>query len=263
MNFSIVSENERVTRSDPRRGALSDEERYLFDVNGYLVRRGVLGPSDIERIHREIDALGLSDPGPDINSQRFNGLLDAGGLLRDLVDHDAVIDIVRELCGEMVRLDHAYGITMSPNTSGLGLHGGGAPFDAAQYYAVDGDGIHTGLVAAQWAVSPHPIGHGGFCCIPGSHKAHFNRPTSIGLEHAIVVHVALEPGDLVVFTEALTHGTIRWSAPFNRRSLLYKYSPGSSSWDRRPACSPETLPLLTDRQRRLCQPPSVAWHEPV
>ena len=72
-----------------------------------------------------------------------------------------------------------------------------------------------------------------------------------------------ESGDLVVFSEALTHGTLPWQATHQRRSVLYKYSPGSSSWARQPACRPEVLTDLTDRQRRLCLPPSVAEHPPV
>jgi len=241
----------------------TDEERYRFDLQGFVVRRGALSAAEVQRLHSEIDALALPDAADSIQSQRFVGLLEAGGLLRDLMDHPAVLDIVRELCGPQVRLDHAYGITMAPGTSGLGLHGGAIPFDPAQYYLVDGTGIHTGLVAVQWAVSDHAPGDGGFCCVPGSHKAQFPRPASMALDHPLVREVPLFAGDVVLFTEALTHGTLPWKAAHQRRSVLYKYSPGSSSWDRRPVCTPETLPLLTERQRRLCQPPSVAWHEPV
>jgi hypothetical protein len=242
---------------------LSPDERYRFDLQGFLVRRGVLAPHEVARLHDEIDALGLPPAAESIQSQRFTGLLEAGGLLRDLMDHPAVLDIVRELCGPQVRLDHAYGITMAPGTAGLGLHGGGVPFDPAQYYLTDHDGIHTGLVAVQWAVSHHGPGEGGFCCVPGSHKARFARPAGMGLDHPLVREVPMMAGDVVVFTEALTHGTLPWSAEHERRSVLYKYSPGSSSWDRRPACSDTTLHSLTDQQRRLCQPPSVAWHDAV
>lgn len=244
-------------------GPLTDEERYRFDLQGFLVRRGVLSADEVRSLHAEIDALSLPPPGDSIQSQRFTGLLEVGGLLRDLMDHDAVIDVVRELCGPQVRLDHAYGIVMAPGTAGLGLHGGGVPFDPAQYYVADATGIHTGLVAVQWAVSDHAPGDGGFCCIPGSHRAHYPTPSTVGSTHPLVREVPLQPGDVVMFTEALTHGTLPWTAGHQRRSVLYKYSPGSSSWDRRPACAPNAMGSLTERQRRLCQPPSVAWHEPV
>ena len=244
-------------------GPLTDLERYSFDLNGFMVRRNVLSSGEVRRLHIEIDALHLPPPSDGIMSQRFSGLIEAGGLLRDLVDDDAVLDVARELCGPAVRLDHAYGIVMAPGTAGLGLHGGGASFDAAQYYAFHGGRINTGLIAVQWAVSDHAPGEGGFCCIPGSHKANYPLPHGVDLNHELAMEVPLAPGDLVVFSEALTHGTLPWRAAHQRRSVLYKYSPGSSSWARQPACRPEVLADLTDRQRRLCLPPSVAEHPPV
>ena len=33
-----------------------------------------------------------------------------------------------------------------------------------------------------------------------------------------------------MFTEALTHGTLPWRARYERRSLIYKYSPGNSAY---------------------------------
>jgi hypothetical protein len=244
-------------------GGLTELERYQLDVQGFVVRRAALSQGEVRRLHLEIDALDLPPAAESIHSQRFTGLIEAGGLLRDLMDDDAVIDVVRELCGPHVRLDHAYGIVMSPGTAGLGLHGGAIPFDPAQYYVVDRGGIHTGLMVVQWAVSDHPAGGGGFCCVPGSHKAAFQMPVEIDLDHEMVHEVPLAPGDLVVFVEALTHGTLPWTAPHERRSVLYKYSPGPSSWSNRPPCRAEVWGELTERQRRLCAPPSVAEHPVV
>ena len=51
----------------------------------------------------------------------------------------------------------------------------------------------------------HPAGAGGFTCIPGSHEAAFPVPER--LEVDLAVEVPLRAGDLVVFAEALTHGT--------------------------------------------------------
>lgn len=244
-------------------GALTDEERYRFDVQGYLVRRNVLSDGELRRLSLELDAMRLPPAMGTIQSQRFGGLLEAGGLLRDLMDDPAVLDVVRELCGSYVRLDHAYGIVMAPGTSGLGLHGGGTPFDPAQYYLVRDGRIRAGLVSVQWALVDHEPGDGGFCCIPGSHTASFGVPPGVGPHHEMVTEVALAAGDVVIFTEALTHGTLPWRAGHERRTLLYKYSPGVSTYNRDPPCTAATLAELTDQQRRLCQPPAVHPHDPV
>jgi hypothetical protein len=242
-------------------GPLTDEERYRLDLQGFLVRRNVLGRRQLSAIHDQIDGLGLANPGSTIQSQRFTGLLEAGGWLRDLMDHEAVLDVVRELCGAQVRLDHAYGILMAPGTSGLGLHGGGTPFDPAQYYEVKGGRIHTGLVAVQWALVDHRVGEGGLAVVPGSHKANFWAPGSLSLDSDLVHEVPMAAGDVVFFTESLTHGTLPWRARRTRRTLLYKYSPGNSSWDNRPPVRAEAVAGLSERQQRLVQPPSVAYHQ--
>src|SRR3954452_19343738 len=242
-------------------GGLTEAERYAFDLRGYVVRRGVLTRSEVGALDAAVDALRLPPPGDTIQSQRFRDHLAASPAFVALLDHPAVLDVVIELCGPHARLDHAYGIVMAPGTSGLGLHGGAVPFDPAQYYVVDAGGMHCGLVGAQWSLSSGGPGDGGFCCVPGTHKARFEMPDPIPVE--LVVEVPLGAGDVVLFTEALTHGTLPWRGRGQRRTLLYKYSPGNSSWGKDEGLPPALAPLLSPRQRRLFEPPSVAYRRPL
>ncbi len=241
-------------------GPMSDAERFRFDLQGFLVRRSVLSPGDVAALNAAVDVLDLPRPGSDIASQRFAGFLPIARRFRDLMDHSAVLEIVRETCGPNVRLDHVYGIVMGTNTPGLGLHGGGTPFDPAQHYRVDAGRIRTGLIAAQWALVDHPPGGGGFMCVPGSHKSGFPLPSTFDRE--LAVQVPLHAGDVVVFTEALTHGTLPWQGAEQRRTLLYKYSPGNSAYSH-VQWPPELVEACTARQRLLLQPPSVGGHRPV
>jgi Phytanoyl-CoA dioxygenase (PhyH) len=239
---------------------MTPEERYRFDIQGYLIRRGALTAGEVEALNVAVDVLGVPEPANDINSQRFVDHLPTARRFRDLIDHDAIFDVIFELCGHTARLDHAYGIIMRAGTSGLGLHGGGKPFDPAQYYTVDGGNIRTGLVAVQWALVDHPRGRGGFMCVPGSHKANFPTPASEAA--ALAVEIPLQAGDVVIFTEALTHGTSPWQGPRQRRTLLYKYSPGNSAWTH-VQWPTDLLESCTPRQRLMLQPPSVGNHRPV
>ena len=241
-------------------GGLTASERYAFDVAGYLVRRGALRAREVAALNDAIDAL-VVRPGHDVRSQRFTDHLHRSPAFVSLLDHPAVLDVLVELCGPALRLDHAYGIVMAPGTSGLGLHGGGTPFDPAQFYVVNGGRISCGLVAVQWSLVDHPAGAGGFRCIPGSHKASF--PMAEPVPHELVADVALAAGDLVVFTEALTHATAPWRGPHERRTLLYKYSPGNSSWGKDEVLAPDLAPMLTPRQRLLFEPPYVAYRRPL
>ncbi|MEY2554731.1 MAG: hypothetical protein QOC57_2591 [Ilumatobacteraceae bacterium] len=239
---------------------MTPEERYRFDIQGFLVRRHALPAGDVEALNVAVDVLGPPEPGSDLMSQRFSNHLMAARRFRDLIDHETIFDIVVEMCGRGVRLDHSYGIIMRPGTSGLGLHGGGTPFDPAQYYSVQAGAIRTGLVAVQWALVDHVAGRGGFMCVPGSHRANF--PTPARIDPDLIVEVPLDAGDVVVFTEALAHGTATWRGAGQRRTLLYKYSPGNSAWSHEvwPA---ELLEVCTPRQRLMLQPPSVGNHRPV
>jgi len=247
----------------PRTGAFDEVERYLFDLRGYVVRDGVLGARELAELHGAVAALELPPPGATVASQRFQHHLGTHPAFRRLIDHPAVLDVVRELVGPHVRLDHAYGIVMARGTGGLGLHGGGTPFDPAQWYLWRDGAMSNGLVAVQWALVDHRPGDGGFACIPGSHKAHLPLPAGRAPEGA-VVEVPMTAGSLVVFTEALTHATLPWRGAGTRLTLLYKYAPGHLAWARRPPLEehPGLADHLTPRLRRLVDPPSVAGREP-
>jgi len=242
-----------------RSGALTDAERYHFDLYGYVVRRGVLTANEVEALNVAVDLLSLPEPGDAIMSQRFSRHLLSARCFRDLIDHPAVFEVMLELCGEFVRLDHAYGILMSPGQRGLGLHGGGTPHDPAQYYEVRGGRIYNGLVAAQWALVDHRPGDGGFGCIPGSHRANFALPSPVPPD--LIVEVPLAAGDVVMFTEALTHCTLPWQAGIMRRTLLYKYAPGHLAWGKNYGSDLADLVgsgTLTPRQQILMEGPAVA-----
>ena len=240
-------------------GPMTDHERYHFDVYGYIVRRAVLSPNEVQALNVAVDLLSLPEPGEQIMSQRFSRHLLSARCFRDLIDHEAVFEPTLEMRGEYVRLDHAYGIVMNPGQSGLGLHGGGTPHDPAQYYEVRAGRMYNGLVGAQWALVDHRAGDGGFGCIPGSHRANFRLPSPVPADW--IVEVPLGAGDVVLFTEALTHCTIPWRGASTRRTLLYKYAPGHLAWGKNYGADLAELVgsgLLTERQRVLMDGPSVS-----
>ena len=242
-------------------GPLTAGERYEFDLRGYLVRSGALSAEMVRLLRLAVVDLGHQRAGDTIQSQRFTGHLAQHEVFRDLIDHPAVLEPLLELCGPKVRLDHTYGITMRPGSAGLGLHGGGTPHDPAQFYRIENGRMFNGLVAVQWALVDHRPGDGGFGCIPGSHKAQFNVPPQP--DPSLVFEVPLAAGDVVIFTEALTHCTIPWRGAIDRLTLVYKYAPGHMAWGPDYEGFDALLPLLTDRQRRLIQHPAVYTHQPV
>ncbi len=244
---------------------MSAQDRYFFDLYGYLVIEDVLSSAEVDHLNRVWDGQELLPAGSTIASQRLDDrFLSWDPACLALLDHDRVLPVLVELCGPHVRLDHAYGILMQPGTSGLGLHGGGSPFDPSQYYLVRNGAMRNGLCVVSFALVDTPEGAGGFCCIPGSHKAAFPLPDPAPpADHPLVHHIPHRAGSVVVFTEALTHGTLPWVAPQERRNLLFKYSPGNSSWNPARPFDPALLDCMTPRQRRLVEPPYVGGRAAV
>ncbi len=255
------------------RPKMTDRQRYGFDVDGFLVIEDALTSSEVDRLNRLIDAQELPPPTTETGQgRRFGDYLDWGQPFVDLLDHEALLPVLGDILGEGVRLDHYYGIYMEAGAETLSLHGGGTPYDPSQYYHNRDGQPYSGLTVAVWNLTPTGRAHGGFCCIPGSHRARYPRPSAVDeaavsattpadLPPEVVVPDA-PAGSVTVFTEALTHGTAPWVAEHQRRSLLNKYSPGHLSWANRYPDPPDGVEL-TSRQRALFTPPGVYRRESV
>jgi ectoine hydroxylase-related dioxygenase (phytanoyl-CoA dioxygenase family) len=266
---------------------VNETERYLFDLNGYLLVQRVLSREEVAAVNSVADqrgVLALLDqtnyihtgfPEMDGNSDPAAGpvdiyndlLLSWGPELRDLVDHPRILPYLRALLGESFRLDHSYGIFMR---AGAGqntphhLHNGGTPFDPSQYYLVRDGVMHNSLIVVSMALSDVGPGDGGFCVIPGSHKSSFRLPPEIASiidDTPPVVHVPMKAGDVVIFTEAVTHGAIPWSGTHDRRAVLYKYCAGFIQWENVSPWANLNEPW-TARQRQLLEGP-YARREPI
>ena len=72
-------------------------------------------------------------------------------------------------------------------------------------------------------------GEGGFCVIRGSHKSNYPCPPSMRrYEHAVehAYQPAVNAGDVVIFTEATTHGTLPWKGVPSSHETSSTGSPG-------------------------------------
>lgn len=243
------------------------QELYLFDLMGYLVIEAVLTQPEVKRLNEIFSHYQQIEANPQALKWRL-GCREIGGSGKDLLewgqpylnllDHPRLMPYLQVLIGDRFRIDHTYAELMKPGAPGLQLHGGGSPYDPAQYYLFQNGRMYNGLVAAVWALEDVPPGAGGFCCIPGSHKSQVPCPLSVRrLETplSVITPVPVKAGSVILFTEALTHGTFPWSAAWERRSLYYKYSPGHLSWASR--YYPDQQQLDPDHRRQLLEPPYV------
>ena len=240
---------------------LTDEQRYLYDLRGYLVLEQVLDAQQLEQMHREMDEHGVKDPDNNPNRSRFGGFLGWGENWRGLIDHPRLVPVLEELLGEGFRLDHAYGMAARASVAPTGenLHHHAGMFAHGCYYTTHGPQMHNGLIVVSYALVDMDESTGGFCCIPGSHKATYPTPEQYTRiqDNPLLASPPLKAGDALIFCEALTHGTRAWiDREHERRTVLIKYCPGYMQWAKKPMSA--EVDGLTDRQRQILSGPSVA-----
>jgi ectoine hydroxylase-related dioxygenase (phytanoyl-CoA dioxygenase family) len=266
----------------------TEAERYLFDLDGYIVVRQALTPTEVGALNNAVDRLppetrgdrsshahsgfvasaanGTSRANDTASREGGLGMLDWGPEFRALVGHRRLVPYLAALLGDNFRLDHHYAVFQRdlgaagvPNP----LHNGAVPFDPSSYYLVREGRIYNGMIVVSIAITDAPADAGGFCCIPGSHKSNFPLPAALrDLEGArsIIRQVPLQAGDALLFTEALTHGALAWRGATERRALLFKYCSGHIQWDS--VIMPTGSHKWTPEQRRILRPPFVRDREP-
>lgn len=244
---------------------MDEEQRYLFDLQGFLIVPNLLTPEEVTTLNAALEEQNLwaeaaRRAGPDKPAPlktHIGPVLEWGQPFRDLVSHPRLIPYLRVLLGDTCRLDHEYAILMKREAGDLRLHGGGTPYDPAQYYHFRNERMYCGLTVYSWCLTDSGGELGGFCCIPGSHKSNVPCPQSFKTmeRQGQWLYCPEAPaGSLVIFTEALTHGTLPWNADHERRSLLFKYSPGHQSWSPRYQGQREDLEM-DEVGKRLMIPP--------
>lgn len=239
---------------------MTPEERFVFDVHGYLIIPGVLDVAEVSQLNRLFDAAYPGDY--DHTTDPDRRLISRWGKpFLDLMDHSRVLPYLLELVGPKLRVDHDYCIVMDKGQSRGTLHGGPWGWEPDHWYKYHDGVIRTGLTVATFFLTPAAEGDGGFSCVPGSHKSNFTSgiPPEVATFQRPAAYVrqpAVEAGDVLIFTEALVHGTAPWQAQHQRRVLLYKYSPGHSAWAGR-YYDPAAYPDLSEQQRRMMLPPMI------
>ena len=260
--------------------------RYLYDLQGYLVVEDVLSPAQVAELNAILDEQlpefpddwreqAKKAPQGLYNFYRFGaaggshgthaGYLQYGQPFCDLMDHPLIMEMMRNQLGDCFRLDRIFGMRMREGMPSGRLHsdyGPSHPFTGAkpgEVYPQPGHQARHGFAVAAFNLTDCGPETGGLCCIPGSHNTHIRLPQCIrDGKFDDVVHVPNAPaGSVTFFTEATTHGTLKWIANHERRSLLYKYCASQLVWSRERVRPPEGIEL-NDRQQRLLEEPAGA-----
>ena len=242
---------------------MNEHERYLFDLRGFLVVEDALSPEQVAGLNRLADETLAAEVDPGLRTKRFSPL-PWGRAYYELLGNPRLTPLLTGMLGDGFRLDHSYVDIIRAGLGPIGatLHGGATPFDPSQYYLFKNGSMFNGLTVVAYNLKDVGPGDGGFGCIPGSHKSNYPTPKDwldLGNPAPCAVAVPGKAGSAIIFTEALTHGTLPWRGAEERHTLFLKYCPKHMAWSREyPAEA--GLEGLTEDQRHVLRTPGI-WPE--
>lgn len=249
---------------------MSDLELYEFDLRGVIVLRNALSRDSVDRVNAIIERAQGQD-----SYHKFS-CLDLDPLFLDLITDGRIVGICSQLCGPFYRLDHEYCIQENPRKERLmtaNVHGGPWQDDGTSMYGWFGGEPKCNQIVVGFNLYPANKGDGGLVFLPGSHKSNVpihggdltrmlgGRPEDCASWHCFEAP-ELGIGDVLVFTEALIHGTVEWRpADRPRRILYYRFCPGHSAWRDYESQRKYATLARNDLERRLLNGPYVGDFE--
>lgn len=253
-------------------------EDFLFDLHGYLVLEGAVGPDLLGDLNRTFDSFPSLQTGEWWgNAQRrdytqatgfeLHNCVEAGEPFERLIDHPGWIEHVRRYCGEQD--SYVQGLFIDECIASIRRSGGHHPVHSGGYHgAMRGaygyrDGVfRCGQCNIILALGDVGEGDGPTMVVPGSHKSHFPHPLTGEYAHgdrmdqlpgAIPVH--MKAGDALLFVDGLMHGgSSRTNTEGERRVTIYRYGPLWANTRFGFEYSDALLERLTPERRRILQP---------
>lgn len=217
---------------------LTQEQKYLFDMRGWLLIPGVLTEGETDemrefslRLHHEPESVPEIDRSP------------LGGPMQRLADHPVVVGFMNEFVAfPPLSRQNCYGFRME--SCSLFFRGAGdgqfSPHNGSGFFRFPGDThfyhcvpgkAHAGLTRVVWELSPVARGDGTLL-VSGSHKAAYAAPDSIHDPGSPIWEEYTCPaGSVLFFTESLTHSARPWTNREHDRVAIFScYNTVDSKW---------------------------------
>ncbi len=211
---------------------MSDYDKFLFDLKGFLVIPSVLPEEEIRTV-REHTKIYVKDP----DSLPTHHRAPIAGPAEFLINHPWVMGILQEVIApsrEHIRLESVFISCRSDKNSGNQWrpHGGGTNLHPSFSYRFHNGRSYSAMTRIVWELNEVKKGQGGTCLVPGSHKANLasaqdgtwpeqaDQPDS-----GVWETYGCPPGSLVVFSEGVRHTGADWTNPENPRcAILMAYN---------------------------------------
>jgi ectoine hydroxylase-related dioxygenase (phytanoyl-CoA dioxygenase family) len=207
---------------------LTQRQLFEFDLAGYTIIEGFLPEQQVREMNRAIDHhLGEELP----IKFPFLGL---GETFLNLMSDERVMQICDLLLGKGFRLDTMFGIQYPAANKAQAhgsenLHAGPYASQGVFRYHWFNNKPQCGLIVFVYFLEPVDEGDGGLVLVPGSHKVNLNieardvfrKLLNRKLDAWWLHNPSMKAGDLLIFNEAVMHGTKRWTRVDRRRRNLH------------------------------------------
>jgi hypothetical protein len=207
---------------------MSDEQKFLFDVKGWLLLKGVLSPAECEAIRQHLYAGGDTFSGP----------------AQELLDHPAVTGILNEILSDS-KPNNAYWNFRCENSFPTLRKNGWQPGSTSRPHVVKppqstgpmnfschNGRMYSGLTRVVWELNPVERGDGGTLFLSGTHKSNFQFPPSILQDdNDNLESYSCPEGSVFIFSESLLHASTAWkSSKHDRVSVFNAYNSVWAQW---------------------------------
>jgi ectoine hydroxylase-related dioxygenase (phytanoyl-CoA dioxygenase family) len=241
---------------------MTEAERYLFDLNGFLVVRGVLTPEEVLEANAAIDkhahemversdgalrnaVMGTKFAGNGPGRMDLGRCLEWDGdesrVFKSILAHPRLVPLFHGILGKGYRMDHLPMIlAQNKGSEGFQLHGGTIDCTTGEYnphlaYHCHHGTIRSALLGCNVILVDHDAGDGGFCIVPGSHKSNFKMPQGMvdgELYEEFIIQPPTKAGDVILFSEGTVHGAKSWTSDRQRRTALFRFAPATNAYGR-------------------------------
>ena len=212
------------------------EDRFHFDLAGFVILRGVLSSSECQEYlevlqeleAREYEDVWLKTKGPgrptkETNREhqvRLNGLPRLHPIFDRLIDHPRVLPYLKEFVGQP-QLINTWSISKFEGAQQGGRHRGVPTTD----YAYRNGEIRSRMFNVVYFLTDNGPEDGSILALPGSHKSNFDLDWKQyeGLALPGSVTVTGKAGDVFLFSEAVIHDGLPKTTSGVRSNLYYNY----------------------------------------
>ncbi len=231
-------------------GEMTEAERFIFDVAGFLVIPGALTPDETSACLEA--SLRAHAPYPKGQWRQLGALYEREAAIEALMDHPSILPKVRALLGDQFILQSTW-CTVQPS----GGKGGGFHQDGSAPYEFRRLALPTPLVQLRvgyYLTDQSKPGMGNLVLIPGGHNASLPMPRELRAnQDALPIReiVCGEPGTAVLFHQGVWHCPGANDQSFDRYTMHMVYSPPWLKPSDRMANCPNFLARTTPLRRAM------------